>query len=108
MTDHNIQSHCCNHYPNRVLQRRDLAVELGGVCEKTVDNLVRAGKLPQPCWLNSIPVWMLYDIHAFLSAAAGKPRTGGDAEPETDDTSTGPVPTKATKDRAHKAGKYCA
>jgi predicted DNA-binding transcriptional regulator AlpA len=110
MTDQNIQTHCCNHYPNRVLQKRDLAVELGGVCEKTVDNLVKAGRLPKPCWLNSIPVWMLYDIHAFLSAQAGKPRTG-DAQTETAAKSSGPKTTQTTqttKGAAHKAGKYSA
>lgn len=107
MTDHNIQTNCCNHYPNRVLQRRDLAVELGGVCEKTVDNLVKAGKLPQPCWLNSIPLWMLHDVHAFISAAAGKPRTG-DAQAETTAKSTGSKTKQAAKGTAHKAGKYSA
>lgn len=105
MTDHNIQTNCCNHYPNRVLQRRDLAVELGGVCEKTVDNLVKAGRLPQPCWLNSIPVWMLYDVHAFISAAAGTPRAGAEAG-----TASQPPDRKRknTKRAAHKAGKYSA
>ena len=107
MTDHNIQTHCCSHYPNRVLQKRDLAVELGGVCEKTVDNLLRAGKLPEPCWLNSIPVWMLYDIHAFLSAQAGKPRNG-DAQTETNTKSTGRKSNRNNKGTAHKAGKYSA
>jgi hypothetical protein len=44
MANHDIsQTHCCNHYPDRVLQRSDLAPVLGGVCEKTVNNLVRAG-----------------------------------------------------------------
>ncbi|GAA2135320.1 hypothetical protein GCM10009844_00440 [Nocardioides koreensis] len=107
MTDQNMaQSHCCNHYPNRVLQKRDLAIELG-VCEKTVDNLLRAGKLPKPCWLNSIPVWMLYDIHAFLSAQAGKPRTG-DAHAETPAKSTASKSKQAAKRTTHRAGKYSA
>ena len=106
MTDNNVQTPCCNHYPNRVLQRRDLAVELGGVCEKTVDNLVKAGKLPQPCWLNSIPVWMLHDIHAYISAAAGNPRTSTGAE-ESSEASAGPKDKKtSTKNVAHKAGKF--
>jgi len=48
MTDNNVQTHCCNHYPNRVLRKRDLAVELGGACEKAVDNLVEAGRLRSP------------------------------------------------------------
>jgi hypothetical protein len=96
-------THCCNHYPNRVLQKKDLAAELGGVCEKTVDNLVKAGKLPEPCWLNSIPVWMLYDVHAFLSAAAGVPRTSPGAD--TDARPADPRRT-STKHATHKAGKY--
>jgi hypothetical protein len=107
MTDHHVHTHCCNHYRNRVLQKRDLAVELGGVCEKTVDNLLKAGKLPEPCWLNSIPVWMLYDIHAFLSAQAGRPRTG-DAQAKTTAKSTASKSKQAAKGTAHKAGKYSA
>lgn len=106
MADHNIQTHRCNHYPNRVLQKPDLAVELG-VCEKTVGNLVKAGNLPEPCWLNSIAVWMLYDIHAFLSAQAGKPRTG-DAETEPTTKSTGCKSDRNNRGTAHKAGKYSA
>lgn len=107
MTDDRVQTHCCNHYPNRVLQKRDLAIELGGVCEKTIDNLVKAGKLPKPCWLNSIPVWMLYDIHAFLSAQAGKPRAG-DGPTETTAKVTGPKGAQKAKGTSHKAGKYSA
>ena len=104
MTDHNIeipQSQCCRHYPNRVLRKKDLAVELGGVCEKTVTNLMADERFPKPCWLNSIPVWMLYDIHAFISAAAGTPPVGGPAVRQ--DAS----PAKRKKP-AHKAGKYRA
>lgn len=107
MTDDIIQTQCCNHYPNRVLQKRDLAVELGGVSGKTVDNLMKAGKLPPPCWLNSIPVWMLYDIHAFLSAQAGKPRIA-DAQTETAAKPTGRKSSRSNKGTAHKAGKYSA
>ena len=77
---------------------------LRGVCEKTVTNLLKAGLLPEPCWLNSIPVWILYDIHAFLSAAAGKPRDDS-ALAETVDASTD---AKHAKRSAHKAGKYSA
>lgn len=69
---------CCQHYPNRVLQKKQLAAELG-VCGRTVTNLMKSGALPKPCWLNSIPVWMLYDVHAFINAAARSPRT--DAAP---------------------------
>ena len=75
MTTHTTgQARSCHHYPNRVLQKRDLATELGGVCEKTVDNLLKAGLLPQPCWLNSIPVWMLHDVHTFISNRSGVAR----------------------------------
>ena len=94
---------CCNHYPNRVLRKRDLAREIG-VCERTIGNLLDAGKLPEPCWFNSIPVWMLYDVHAFISAAAGKPRTEG-----TGVVVSGPKSKKTAKgSTAHKAGKYSA
>jgi hypothetical protein len=106
MTDNNItQTHCCNHYPNRVLRKKDLAVELGGVCEKTIENLVRAGDLPEPCRLNSILVWMLYDIHAFLSARATTPGTG-DVPAENVETPTRSKDKKATKGTAHKVGKH--
>jgi hypothetical protein len=72
---------CCQHYPNRVLRKRAIARELD-VCENTLDNLVEVGKLPKPYWLNSIPVWMLYDVHAVISAASGSSRTGSsDATP---------------------------
>ena len=91
---------CCNHYPNRVLRKRDLALEIG-VCERTICNLLDAGKLPEPCWFNSIPVWMLYDVHAFISAAAGSPRTG--AAPAG---ATAPKDDKKAKGCAHKAGKF--
>lgn len=99
------QTHNCTLYPNRVLRRRDLAAELGGICEKTVDNLVNAGKLPKPYRLNSISVWMLHDIHAFISAQAGKPRNG-EAQAETTTKSTGSKTRQAAKGTAHKAGKY--
>jgi hypothetical protein len=105
MTDNNMQTHSCNHYPNRVLQKRDLAVELGGVCDRTVDNLLRAGKLPKPAWLNSIPVWMLYDVHAYLSAQAGKPRTG-EVQTETAAKPTARRTNQNSKGTVHKAGKY--
>lgn len=105
MTDHNIQSHCCNHYPNRVLQKKDLADELS-VCEKTVTNLLKAGLLPEPCWLNSIPVWMLYDIHAFLSGATG-PRTGV-AQTAAAGVKASNVDKRSAKGNGHKAGKYSA
>lgn len=107
MTDHTTPPHYCNHYPNRVLRKRDLAVELGGVCEKTVDNLVETGKLPQPCWLNSIPVWMLYDLHAFLSAQAGKPRSGA-LHTEITAKPASRKSNRTSKGTAHKAGKYSA
>ena len=34
--------------PNRVLQKKQLAAELG-VCEKTVTNLMKSGGPPEPC-----------------------------------------------------------
>lgn len=105
------QVQSCHHYPNRVLQKRDLAAELGGVCEKTVDNLIKAGKLPQPCWLNSIPVWMLHDVHAFISRHAGIERpTAADesaahqnATGEKQGTGKGRGTARGSKS---KAGKY--
>ena len=45
MTDQTIATPptgCCQHYPNRVLQKNQLAAELG-VCEKTVTNLIESG-----------------------------------------------------------------
>jgi hypothetical protein len=102
MTDHHMtQTQCCNHYPNRVLQKTDVALEVG-VCERTVTNLMHAGLLPEPTWLNSIPVWMLYDIHAFISAQAGKSRAGGAPKQSADRK------RKNAKGTAHKAGKYSA
>lgn len=92
---------CCNHYPNRVLQKKQLAVELG-VCEKTVTNLMKSGGLPKPCWLNSIPVWMLHDVHAFISSAAGSPRTHA----ATSGKVTASKGDKKAKGSAHKAGKF--
>ena len=97
------QTHCCNHYPNQVLRKSDLAAVLD-VCEKTVDNLVSAGDLPAPCWLSSIAVWMLYDIHAFISAGAGKPRRGGADAKTTEAPTSGQ--SKKTRSVAHVAGKY--
>lgn len=91
---------CCNHYPNRVLRKRDLALEIG-VCERTIGNLLDAGKLPEPCWFNSIPVWMLYDVHAFISATAGSPQT--DAAPSG---ATASKDDKKVKGAGHKAGKF--
>ncbi|HEY0645781.1 MAG TPA: hypothetical protein VGD39_20370 [Nocardioides sp.] len=93
---------CCQHYPNRVLQKKQLAAELG-VCEKTITNLMKSGGLPEPCWLNSIPVWMLYDVHAFISAA-GSPRTHA----ATSGTATASTGDKKVKGSAHKAGKFSA
>lgn len=101
MTTHTpAQAHSCHHYPNRVLQKRDLALELG-VCEKTVGNLLRAGLLPKPCWLNSIPVWMLHDVHAFISNRSGVTRL-------TDERAlTEAVSTKhAAGTKTSKAGKW--
>ncbi|CAB4932830.1 unannotated protein [freshwater metagenome] len=92
---------CCQHYPNRVLQKKQLAAELG-VCDKTVTNLMKSGRLPEPCWLNSIPVWMLYDVHAFISAAAGSPRT----QTATSGKATASKDDEKVKDSAHKAGKF--
>ena len=106
MTTHTTgQAHSCHHYPNRVLQKRDLAVELGGVCEKTVDNLVKAGLLPKPCWLNSIPVWMLHDVHAFISERAGIERRLTPEESATDQNAAGKGNGTAKGTRS-KAGKY--
>jgi hypothetical protein len=103
MTTHTTgQTRSCHHYPNRVLQKRDLATELGGVCEKTVDNLVKAGLLPQPCWLNSIPVWMLHDVHAFISNRSGVARLAG--EPAPKDPGSAKRASAATK--TSKAGKW--
>ena len=94
---------CCQHYPNRVLRKRDLARELG-VCDKTIDNLVEGGKLPQPCSLNSIAVWMLYDVHAFISAAS-KTLTSTRTD-EASGKSTASKDAKKAKGTAHKAGKF--
>lgn len=99
-------SGCCQHYPNRVLRKRDLARELG-VCDKTIDNLVEGGKLPQPCSLNSIAVWMLYDVHDFISAASKALTSARDREPTKEATSSEETQdTKKAKKPAHKAGKY--
>lgn len=95
------QTGCCQHYANRVLQKKQLAAELG-VCDKTVTNLMKSGGLPEPCWLNSIPVWMLYDVHAFISAAAGSPRTHA----ATSGKATASKGDKKVKGSAHKAGKF--
>ncbi|VXB09414.1 helix-turn-helix transcriptional regulator [Nocardioides sp. AX2bis] len=112
MTDHNTLTSmacCVRHYPDRVLRKRDLALELG-ICERTIDNLLDGGKLPEPCWLNSLPVWMLHDVHAFISAAskAGtRARTIGSAEeagPSEEAEKT--KDTAKAKRSAHKAGKY--
>jgi len=112
MTDHNTSTSmtgCVRHYPDRVLRKRELALELG-LCERTIDNLLDGGKLPEPCWLNSIPVWMLYDVHAFISAAsrAGtSARTSGSAEEAAPSEEAGKTTgTKKTTKSAHKAGKY--
>jgi hypothetical protein len=110
MTDHtNTPGRRCRHYPDRVLRRKDLASEMGGefgdLCEKTIDNLVAAGKLPEPVWMNSMPVWMLHDVHDFISAAAGSRRTGAKSEPADASTSKNRKKTPGDSS-AHKAGKY--
>jgi len=51
-----------------------------------------------------MPVWMLYDIHAFISAAAGTAATGA-VSAEDAKTSKGPR-GKAKTSTAQKAGKY--
>ena len=93
----------CNHYPNRVLRKPDLARELG-VCDRTIDNLLDEGNLPQPCWLNSIPVWMLQDVHDFISAAS-KANTSA-RKNESSEKSTASKDAKKDKRSAHKAGKF--
>lgn len=99
-------SGCCNHYPNRVLRKRDLALEIG-VCEKTIGNLHDAGKLPEPCWFNSIPVWMLDDVHAFISTASRTCTSARDAESSQETTAPADAKeTKKAKKTAHTAGKY--
>lgn len=94
---------CCNHYPNRVLRKPDLARELG-VCDRTIDNLLDEGNLPQPCWLNSIPVWMLHDVHDFISVAS-KANTRA-RKNELSEKSAASKDDKKAKGSAHKAGKF--
>jgi hypothetical protein len=107
MTDHtNTPSHRCRHYPDRTLQKKDLALEMK-VCERTIDNLVAAGELPEPAWMNSIQFWMLHDVHDFISAAAGTPR--GAEKPKAAGTSAGQNSKKTSgRTSAQKAGKYRA
>jgi predicted DNA-binding transcriptional regulator AlpA len=106
MTDHKTSApptNCCQHSPNRVLRKPDLARELG-VCDRTIDNLLDEGNLPQPCWLNSIPVWMLYDVHDYISAAS-KTNTSA-CKKESSEKSAASKDAKKDKRPAHKAGKF--
>ena len=56
----------CRHYPDRVLYKSDLAVELRR-CVRTIDKMLDAGDLPPHFFVGSQPAWMLHDLHDHIS-----------------------------------------
>lgn len=60
----------CRHYPDRVLYKSDVALELRR-CARTIDKMLAAGELPQHFLVGTQPAWMLHDLHDHISRGAG-------------------------------------